>query len=288
MHLFLSVRPVRAERNGRAFAERPARRAASEMGPAGIRLRRHGGTDEGKSVDIGAGNRHRFRLYRHRQNSARLYGRRNGRFGAGPVGRLQGARKCVRDPKVKSHAAQTEETTEVGLLMCQNVKTRFGFTLIELMIVLVIMGVAAAIAVPMISSAGSMQIRAASNMLAADLEYAKSAAISRGEYFSVVFDKTTETYRIEDENGAVISHPVRKQFDYEVNFQEESRLNRVDIVDADFDGASAVTFDYLGSPSSGTPGSLAPLNSGVVTLEAGGITKTVSVEPVTGFVSISD
>mgnify|MGYP000064705548 CR=1 FL=1 len=172
--------------------------------------------------------------------------------------------------------------------MCQNAKTRIGFTLIELMIVLVIMGVAAAIAVPMISSAGSMQIRAASNMLAADLEYAKSMAISKGEYFSVVFDKTAETYQIQDETGTVISHPVRKQFDYRVDFQNESRLNRVDLVDANFDGFSAVTFDYLGSPLCSTPGTLAPLNSGVVTLEAGGITKKVSVEPVTGYITVSD
>ncbi|MBN2129658.1 MAG: prepilin-type N-terminal cleavage/methylation domain-containing protein [Sedimentisphaerales bacterium] len=172
--------------------------------------------------------------------------------------------------------------------MCQNARKQIGFTLIELMIVMVILGVAAAIAVPMISSAGGMQIRAASNMLAADLEYAKSAAISRGEYYSVVFDKTAETYEIQDETGTVVPHPVRKQFDYRVDFQNEGRLNRVDLVDADFDGFSAVTFDYLGSPLAGTPGTLAALNSGVITLEAGGITKTVSVEPVTGYITISD
>ena len=156
------------------------------------------------------------------------------------------------------------------------------------MIVIVIIGVAAAIAVPMISSAASMQLRAAANMVAADLEYAKSMAISRGQYYSVVFDKAAETYQIEDQNGDVVAHPVKMGFNYVVNFQDDSRLKQVDIVDADFDTASAVTFDYLGSPSSGTPGSLSPLNSGSVTLEAGSSTKTVNVEPVTGFISISN
>ncbi len=160
-----------------------------------------------------------------------------------------------------------------------------GFTFVELLVVIVILAIAAAVVVPMASSAGSMQIRAAANMLAADLEYAKSMAISTGQAHSVVFSKTNETYQIEDPNGNVIDHPVNKGFSYVVDFRSNGRLNRVDIVDANFDLTSRVVFDYLGSPFNGSNN---PLNNGVVTLQAGGVTKTVSVEPVTGFISISD
>jgi prepilin-type N-terminal cleavage/methylation domain-containing protein len=161
-----------------------------------------------------------------------------------------------------------------------------GFTLIELIIVVVIISIAALTAVPMMSSAASVQIRSAANMISADLEYAKSMAISRGQKFSVVFDKNTESYRIEDQDGNVIPHPVKKGFSYVINFQNDGRLNKVDIFDADFDGTSEVKFDYLGSPYNGnTPP--APLNSGVISLQAGGVTATVSVEPVTGFISIN-
>jgi prepilin-type N-terminal cleavage/methylation domain-containing protein len=161
-----------------------------------------------------------------------------------------------------------------------------GFTLIELIIVIVIISIAALTAVPMMSSAASVQIRSAANMLTADLEYAKSMAISRGQKYSVVFDKNTESYRIEDQDGNVIPHPVKKGFDYAINFQNDGRLNKVDIVDADFDGTSEVQFDYLGSPYNGNSPP-APLNSGVITLQAGGTTATVSVEAVTGFISIN-
>lgn len=162
-----------------------------------------------------------------------------------------------------------------------------GFTIIEILIVVVLIGIMAMMAIPTMSSAGSIQIRAAANMIAADLEYAKSMAISRGQNYSVVFDENAESYSIKKDDS-VIPHPVKKGFDYIINFRSDSRLNRVDIVDADFDAdpSQTITFDYLGSPYSGSGPS--PLNSGIITLEAGGITKRVRIEPVTGYISITD
>jgi prepilin-type N-terminal cleavage/methylation domain-containing protein len=162
-----------------------------------------------------------------------------------------------------------------------------GFTLIEVILVVVIIGIAAGVVVPMMSSAGSMQIRAAANLIAADIEYAKSMAISRGQPYSVVFNKTTETYQVVDKDNKVILHPVKKGFNYVIDFRNDGRLDRVDILDVSFDGTNKVTFDYLGSPyNGGSPAT--PLNSGVVTLRSGTITRTVSVEPVTGFISVSN
>jgi prepilin-type N-terminal cleavage/methylation domain-containing protein len=152
-----------------------------------------------------------------------------------------------------------------------------AFTLIEILIVVVILAIAALSAIPMISSAGSVQVRSAANMTAADLEYAKSLAISRGQNFSVVFDTSTESYRIIDEYGNTVPHPVKKGSDYVRDFPNEG-LDRVDVVDADFDGTSQIQFDYLGSPDHG----------GAVTVQAGGTTATISVEPVTGYISVTN
>ena len=151
-----------------------------------------------------------------------------------------------------------------------------GFTIVELLIVVVILSIVALTAIPMMSSAASIQIRSAANIIAADLEYARSMAISRGQNHSVVFDKNTDSYRIVDQGGTVIQHPVKKGFTYVVDFQNESRLSRVDITNAAFNGDQTVVFDCLGSPDSG----------GAVNLQAGGINATITVEPVTGFVSI--
>jgi len=168
------------------------------------------------------------------------------------------------------HCPCVEDDTRYGLRGISG-----GFTMIEIIIVVVILAIAALAAVPMMSSAASLQIRSAANMITADLEYAKSMAISRGQDFSVVFDENTESYRIEDQDGVVIQHPVKKGFDYEINFQNDGRLSKVDITNVSFAG-SKVTFDCLGSPD----------NGGTVILQADGTTKTITVEPVTGFISI--
>jgi prepilin-type N-terminal cleavage/methylation domain-containing protein len=166
---------------------------------------------------------------------------------------------------------------------------RRGFTAIEILIVVVVISIVAMMAIPLMTSASGFQIRSAANMIAADLEYAKSMAISRGESFSVVFDKTTESYLIKDQGGTVIPHPVKKGFDYVVDFSSDSRLSKVDIADVVFDPGSVgtITFDYMGSPYSGV-GVSNPLNSGVVTLQAGGASTTINIEPITGFISIAD
>jgi Tfp pilus assembly protein FimT len=152
---------------------------------------------------------------------------------------------------------------------------------VEILIVVVIIAIAAMVVIPLAGSAASVQIRSAANIIAADLEYAKSMAISRGQNFSVVVDKNTETYQINDQYGQVIPHPVKKGFDYIVDFRD--KLDKVNIANVDFDITSEIKFDYLGSPYNGDG---TPLNNGVIILQARGATTTVTVEPVTGFISI--
>ena len=150
-----------------------------------------------------------------------------------------------------------------------------GFTVIELLIVVVILAIAALTAIPMMSSASSMQIRSAVNLIMADLEYAKSMAITRGQNYFVVFDASTDSYQIEDQNNNVIPHPVKKGFNYVMSFPNDSRLNRVNVTSVDFNSTQRVQFDCLGSPD----------NGGTVSLQAGNTTATITVEPVTGFIS---
>lgn len=178
-------------------------------------------------------------------------------------------------------AAQVSELVRKRYFYCKSCASRQfratdGFSLIEILIVIVIIGIAAALTVPMFSSAGSIQLSSAANMVAADLDYAKSMAITRQRNYAVIFDDSTESYQLECD-GSVIDHPV-KNGSFVVNFSSDSRIERVDIYDVDFNGTSRVEFDYLGSPD----------NGGSVTLRADGVSVVVNVANVTGFVTISD
>jgi len=162
-------------------------------------------------------------------------------------------------------------------------KQKSGFTLVELLVVVVILAIAAAMAVPMFSGAAGFQVQSAANMIAADLEYAKSMAISRQQQYGIVFDSAADTYQVVDQNDTVIEHPVKVGFQYTVNFSGDSRLKSVDLATANFDGTDTIKFDYLGSPlrSDGNP-----MNSGTITLQGGGTAMTVTVEPVTGYIRV--
>jgi len=164
-----------------------------------------------------------------------------------------------------------------------------GFTLVEIMVVVIVIGIMGLIAVPMISSAGSIQVRSAANKLAADMEYAKSMAISRQRGYRVVFDTSNNQYQIEQKDGsnwAVIKHPVETHKDFIVDYGSESRLRQVGISAASFGSGSTVIFDYLGSPLDASENALT--SAGTVTLATdSGMSMQVTVEAVTGFISIN-
>jgi prepilin-type N-terminal cleavage/methylation domain-containing protein len=167
--------------------------------------------------------------------------------------------------------------------MMKNVKTKTpAFTLVEVMIVVIIIGILAAIAVPMYTSAANVQLSAAANMVASDLEYAKSMAISTGKTYQVVFDAAAESYCIQTA-GATIAHPVRVGQPYEVKFASDGRLNKVDIDSMTFGGT--IKFDYLGTPFNNAGMALDGEDNNI-TLTAEGSAMKVKIESVTGYISI--
>jgi prepilin-type N-terminal cleavage/methylation domain-containing protein len=158
-----------------------------------------------------------------------------------------------------------------------------GFTIIELLIVVVIIGIASLLAIPMISSGADFQIRAAANMIAADMEYAKSLAITNQDSYLIVFDADGDSYQMQDINGDVVDDPTRAGSGVAVDFGSDSRFSQIDISSVSFDGTDTVEFDYLGVPYNG---SFDSLSSGSVVLTAGAETRTIVVEPITGYIII--
>jgi prepilin-type N-terminal cleavage/methylation domain-containing protein len=197
---------------------------------------------------------------------------------------------------VKEVENTADELSERGQNMCitdknsrNSVLTAGGhrapaFTLIEIIAVVVILAIAALIAIPAFSGASQMQVKAAADKLAADIEYAKSLAVTTQKVHRVTFNVGAKSYDIRDmSTNTVVNDPVRKSA-FTVTYPKDSRLSSVTLQSATFGGGSSVQFDSTGTPQDSGGAALGA--AGTVVLAAKGQTYTIKVEPVTGYVSI--
>jgi prepilin-type N-terminal cleavage/methylation domain-containing protein len=170
-----------------------------------------------------------------------------------------------------------------------------GFTLVELILVVLIISIAAVIAIPMFASAADIQVRSVANCIAADLDYARGLAITRQKNYAVVFYPSSESYDIREAGGSIIKNPLTNT-NFAVNLAADSRVSGVNINSADFDSSLdyAITFDYLGTPYAGNvalPTAADRLDSqGLITLKSkdNQFVLYVKVEALTGTVTIDD
>jgi prepilin-type N-terminal cleavage/methylation domain-containing protein len=168
-----------------------------------------------------------------------------------------------------------------------------AFTLIEILIVVVILGIAAAVVIPQISSRDDLKAAAAARSVMADLVYAQNRAISTQKMVFVEFDATNQRYQLFSSLSPKVSltHPLNKT-DYLIAFGTSGTngLEDAKLVGANFDGQKVIGFDEMGSPYSvdaatGTP---TAMSTGTVDVKAGnGKTLRVSVEAYTAELTVA-
>jgi type II secretion system protein H len=72
-----------------------------------------------------------------------------------------------------------------------------GFTLVEMLIVVTVMGLLATVVIPTLNSASSMiSLEAAARTLAADLQIARQSAVQYNSTYAVTFDLAANSYQI--------------------------------------------------------------------------------------------
>lgn len=154
-----------------------------------------------------------------------------------------------------------------------------GFTLIEVIVVLMIMAIAAAMVVPSMLQGGTMSAQAAARMVIADLLVAQNEAIARQAPCRVRFNVANDFYELVDASGGPVLASWRLGGGTSVvDFTADSRFTGVRLITADFgEGKDYIEYDDLGVPDTG----------GHVILEGGTVRYRIDVAPVTGRVTIA-
>lgn len=152
---------------------------------------------------------------------------------------------------------------------------RFGFTLVEILFVVLILGIVAALVVPQVGSSATFEVQGAARTVVADLLFAQNDAIANQTTRKVVFDTVNNRYRVTDNAGNTLSAPWLGGT-YQVPFGTGSRFPAAALGTVSFTNTT-ISFDELGAPSSG----------GTIDITAGTQRYRVTVTAITGRISVT-
>ncbi len=167
---------------------------------------------------------------------------------------------------------------------------RNAFTLIELLIVITIIGIASALIVPYVGSRSDLQVAAVARSFIADVQYTQNLAITTRQRHGLLF--AADQYTVERFSGTTaitIKHPIEKD-NFVVRLGSSGKDVRrgvaMPLVNVR-QGAVRLVFDSMGTPMAFSGTTFISTDAPVrVTLSAGTATIVVRIEPFTGEVTV--
>lgn len=177
------------------------------------------------------------------------------------------------------------------------VKDERGYTLVELVIVVTILGVIAAIAVPAFSSGSDKQLQLAAAEFAAAMRFARTESIRVGAPHGFRQRSSTKRVRVFSLDSSVsppipvydVYHPITKQL-YDIKLDDHpfafaETVNHSRTYRGACNSARNVYFDGNGTPRCADPETVL-LEQFDVTLTLGSTTRIVTLHGITGRVTV--
>jgi hypothetical protein len=170
-----------------------------------------------------------------------------------------------------------------ALQPCDRSRHAAAFSFVELVIVVAILGIIAAMAVPMMGQSESARLRAAADLLIADLGYAQVESIAHGDDLRrVVFDVPNHRYFIaaaSDPTNPIHNPATRTPYLTRFGDGRAAELSGVTFHSISVGGDSSLGF--------GLYGQLDQTSVAAITLACGDRRLLLSVDPISGEVSVS-
>jgi prepilin-type N-terminal cleavage/methylation domain-containing protein len=189
---------------------------------------------------------------------------------------------------------------------------RRGLTLLELLVTVVVMSIAAAVVIPSMGSTGVLRVQAAARTIVADMTVAQTEAMAfqsrRAVYFGVVeengaltsgngyavLEPTSTLLSLENINDYTLYMPDDPSSLYARSFGDPMRYGGAEIDAPTFDDKPVLIFDELGGPldmrtsESGSGVEAVPGSGGSVRVVAPALNLAyrITVDPMTGRVDV--
>lgn len=131
-----------------------------------------------------------------------------------------------------------------------------GFTIIELIMVIVIIGILAGLAIPRFESFYAIKLDGATKKAVSDIRYIQHLALAGHTNARIVFNAVGNSYVGQEEvpedsgNWQNAKDPFTRG-DLNVQFNSDAQYRGIDIQNPSFGGSATLRFNWLGEPVSG-------------------------------------
>ncbi len=158
------------------------------------------------------------------------------------------------------------------------------FTLLELIMAITIIGILILLITVRFNVFYSIKLQGAVKKLVQDMKYVQTVAITTKDNYALSFNTTENSYQAyKVSDGSLLKDPYTHQ-PLNVNFNNISQYQGIDISSVDFEGTSILQFNWRGTPLDGGGNALS--REGRIVLSYQGINFTIIVSPQTASITI--